>query len=355
MLLGLPAFMLVVFGYAVDFDVEDAALGVLDRDRSVDSRELVTAFVNTGRFVVAAELADDGEIEPALETGRVRTVLVIPEGYGEALAAGRDAPVQILLDGTDSNTAATLLGYAQGVVSAENAGRLRATLRREGLEAALAAAIDVRPRVWYNPELESSYFLVPGLIGFILMLTAVLSTALSLVREVERGTFEQLRVAPLHPLQILLGKTLPYLAVSLLAMALILVAARLLFGVEVRGSYLDLFLVTVLYLAGGLGWGLLISTLADSQAIAFQVGVTTALLPTLLLSGFIFPIHNMPEPLQILTYAVPARYYLVALRGIVLKGAGLTPYWPELASLAGYTVAVLTLASVRFARRGVAR
>jgi ABC-2 type transport system permease protein len=352
MLLGLPAFMLVVFGYAISFDVEHLPMGVQDRDLSPASRELVDTFVASRRFDLAAVLPAGADVERALEEGRVRLVLIIPENFQRDLAAGRDAAVQLLLDGTDSNTATTALGYASGLVGAANARLRVARLEAAGLDAALGAAIDYQPRVWFNPELTSSYFLVPGLIAFILMLTSVLSTALSLVREAERGTLEQLRVAPVRSLQILLGKILPYLVIGLLATTLILAASRWLFGVVVKGSYVDLFLVTVLYLVGGFGFGLLISTIAETQAVAFQIGVTASMLPTLILSGFVFPIHNMPQALQYLTYLFPARYYLVALRGVILKGTDLGPYLDQVGALALYTAVVLTVASVRFARKG---
>lgn len=352
MLLGLPAFMLVIFGYAISFDVEHLPLGVQDRDLSPASRELVESFVASRRFDLEAGLPSGADVERALETGRVRLVLIIPERFQRDLAAGRDAAVQLLLDGTDSNSATTALGYASGLVAAVNAKLRTAELGAAGLDAALDAAIDYEPRVWFNPELESSYFLVPGLIAFILMLTSVLSTALSLVREAERGTLEQLRVAPVRSIQILAGKILPYLAIGLLAMTLILTASHYLFGVVVKGSYVDLFLVTILYLVGGFGFGLLISTIAETQAVAFQIGVTASMLPTLILSGFVFPIHNMPQVLQYLTYLFPARYYLVALRGVILKGTDLRPYLDQVGALAIYTAIVLTVASVRFARKG---
>lgn len=354
MLLGLPAFMLVAFGYAINFDVEHVKLGVEDRDLSPQSRELVVSFVESGRFDLAGRLSGAAEIEHTLESGQARLVMVIPEHFGRELESGRVAKVELLIDGTDAVTANTALGYAKAILAAVDARWRVEVLRRAGAEAASAAAIDVRPRVWYNPELASSNYLVPGLIGFILMITAVLSTALSLVREVERGTLEQLRVAPLATVELLLGKMLPYLVLSLMATVLILIAARALFGIVVRGSYLDLFVITLLYLIAGFSWGLLISTLADSQAIAFQIGAMTALLPTLLLSGFIFPIRNMPVVLQVISHVVPARYFLVALRGVVLKGSGLGPYADEIRSLVLYIVIVLTLASVRFARRGAA-
>lgn len=351
MLLGVPLMMLVLYGYALSFDVHDATLAVEDRDVSDASRALVDAFVQSGRFDLV------GSVEPAtaetvLGDDRARAILVVPKGYERQLKAGRQAVVQILVDGADSTTATTVLGYAQGIVGAVGGTVLARQLAGAGVGPALEAAIDVRPRVWYNPELDSTQFLVPGLIAFILMLTSVLSTALSVVREDERGTIEQLRVAPLRSPQILLGKMAPYLVLSFAGMGLILVGARVLFDVHVRGPYPDLFLATLLYLVGGLAWGLLLSTLANSQAVAFQLGMMTALLPTLLLSGFVFPLRNMPEALQALSHIVPARYYLVILRGIVIKGAGLGPYWDQMGYLAVYVVLVLGLAAVRFARKG---
>jgi ABC-2 type transport system permease protein len=348
LLLGLPAFMLVVFGYAISFDVEHVQLGVYDQDKTAAARALVEGFLRSHRFDLAATPQRDAEVDRLLEEGRIQLALVIPRGYGERLARGEGSPVQLVLDGTNSSTAATILGYAEGVVADHNAVALARFTQAAGLEA--GAGLDIEPRVWFNPELDSTHFLVPGLIAFILMITAVLSTALSLVREKERGTLEQLRVSPLATVEVLVGKMLPYLGIALAATALILLAARGLFGVTVRGPYLDLFLVTLLYLVGGFGFGLLISTLADSQAVAFQMGVFASVLPTLILSGFIFPIRNMPLWLQAITHIVPARYYLVVLRGIIVKGTGLGPFLDQVGWLALYSFLVLALASLRFAR-----
>jgi ABC-2 type transport system permease protein len=352
LLVGVPAFMLVVFGYAVNFDVENLALAVEDRDLSAASRELVRTFTASRRFAVTAVLMDREDPEASIEAGRARAALVIPERFSERLTAGRPAEVQLLVDGSDSTTASTALGYASGVVTSFNEGLVRNQLARAGAAPGAAIrAVRVEPRVWYNPELRSAHFLVPGLIGFVLMITAVLSTALSVVREKETGTMEQLGVAPVNPLQVLLGKTVPYLGLSLVAMALILLAARVFFGVVVQGSYLDVFALTGLYLLGGLAWGLLVSTVVESQASAFQLGVFSSMLPAILLSGFVFPIRNMPVALQVLSHLVPARYYLVALRGVILKGAGLTVYWDQVAALAVYTAVVLAAAGLRY-RRG---
>jgi ABC-2 type transport system permease protein len=348
MLLGLPAFMLVLYGFALNFDVRHVSLAVQDRDHSAQSRELIGAFVHSTYFDLVATPEPAADLERLTARRVARAVLVIPERYGEDLAAGRTAEVQLLLDGADASTATTILGYAGALVSESNAEALRRTVVRGGGEAPLG--ISYRPRIWYNPELSSTRFLVPGLMGVLLMLTAVLATALSIVREKERGTIEQLRVAPLRTFELILGKTLPYLVISFAASIIILLAARVLFGVEVKGPYLDLMAATLLYLIGALGLGILISTLAESQAIAFQGGLLVSLLPAVLLSGFIFQIRGMPALLQLVTYAVPARYYLVILRGVIIKGAGLGPYLHEMMGLALFAAAMLGLATLRLVR-----
>jgi ABC-2 type transport system permease protein len=363
MLLGLPTMMLLLYGYAVNFDVRHIRLAIQDRDKTAASRDLGAAFVNSGYFDLVADLPAGADLERLTERRRAQAVLVIPETYGRDVAAGRTARVQLVIDGADANTATTVLGYASSIAAEAGSEVTRSQLLRNagtggasskgGSGASRIAPIDYQPRVWYNPELKSTQFLVPGLVGFILMLTAVLSTALSVVREKERGTMEQLRVSSLTPGELLVGKTIPYLAISLLATAIILLAARALFGVVVRGSYLDLFAVTFVYLVGALGLGLLVSSVADSQAMAFQLGAATSMLPSILLSGFIFPIRAMPAVVRGLTYAVPARYFLVVLRGVILKGAGLAPYLTDLAFLLAYALVVLGLAFARLTRKEV--
>jgi ABC-2 type transport system permease protein len=349
MLVGLAALMLVLYGYALNFDVRHVRLAVQDRDKSLASRELISAFTHSTYFDLVATPAAGADLAWLTETRMARAILVIPEGYGRILADGRASPVQMLLDGADSTTATTVLGYARALTSELNAVLVGRALARSGRQ--LTPPLAFEPRVLYNPELESTRFLVPGLIGFLLMLTAVLATALSVVREKERGTMEQLRVAPLRTWELIIGKTVPYLGLSLLATLIILVAARALFGVEIRGPHLHLLLAVLLYLFGALGFGLFISTVAHTQALAFQVGLISSMLPALLLSGFIFEIRLMPPFLQAVTYLVPARYFLVVLRGIILKGEGLATYWPQVAALAVYGFVVVGLASARLARR----
>jgi len=348
MLIAFPALMLVLYGFALNFDVRHVRLAVQDRDRSPRSRDLVASFTHSTYFDLVATPAPGEDLERLVETGAARAILVIPEQFGRDLAAGRAATVQLLLDGADSTTAATVLGYARALVSETNVGLVAGDLARAGRRA--APPLDLAPRILYNPELESTQFLLPGLIGLLMMITAVLSTALSVVREKERGTMEQLRVAPLRTLELILGKTFPYLGISLLGTLIVLVTARVLFGVEVRGPRLDLLAVVLLYLFGALGFGLFISTIANSQTFAFQAGLITSLLPALLLSGFIFQIRIMPSWLQVITYLVPNRYFLVVLRGIILKGEGLATYWPDVAALAVYGVVVTALASLRLVR-----
>ena len=349
MLIALPAFMLVLYGFALNFDVRHVRLAVQDLDRSSAGRELIASFTHSTYFDLVATPGAGEDLDALIERRVARAVLVIPVGYGRDLDAGRTAPVQLLLDGADSTTATTVLGYARALTAEQNVAILRESLARAGVRT--RSPLDLEPRVLFNPQLESTQFLVPGLIGFLLMLTAVLSTALSVVREKERGTMEQLRVAPLRTWELIVGKTIPYLGISLVATFVILLAARILFGVTIRGPQLDLLVAVLLYLFGALGFGLFISTIANTQAFAFQAGLIASMLPAILLSGFIFQIRIMPAALQAITYLVPARYFLVVLRGIILKGEGLASYWPQVGALALYGLAVVTLASLRLARR----
>ncbi|MCM2316229.1 MAG: ABC transporter permease [Thermoanaerobaculia bacterium] len=350
LLFALPAFMLILYGYAINFDVRHVRLAVQDRDMSDASRSLVSSFVNSTYFDLVASPEPGSDLESVMQMRVAKVVLVIPEGYAADIGANRGAKVQLLLDGADANTATTVLGYASALVAQTNAELMHGT---RAAATAARVAIDYQPRVFYNPDLRSTRFLVPGLIGFILMLTAVLSTALSVVREKERGTMEQLRVTSLRPSELIIGKTLPYLGISLIATVIILVAARVLFDVSVAGSYFDLFVATLIYLVGALGWGLLVSSLSNTQAMAFQVGLVTSLLPTIFFSGFIFPIRSMPVFIQGLSHIFPARYFLVVLRGVVLKGAGLAPYWKDILFLVIYAAIVLGIATARLTRREV--
>jgi len=344
-LLFVPAFFLLVYGYALNWDIRHVHFAVEDRDRTAASRSLIAAFVNSGYFDLVAEVRGDDEINDLMNHGAARAVVIIPSGLALDLAANRVVPVQVLLDGDNANTATTVMGYALTILQSESAKYRMVAQTISG------PTIGVLPRVWYNPQLRSTLFLVPGLIAYIVMITSVLSTALSIVREKERGTMEQVRMAPLNAVSFVLGKTIPYFLIALVSAFAILLVAMVLFGLPMRGSWLVLLGTISLYLVGALGLGLLISSLAETQQVAFQVGVLASFLPTLMLSGFIFPIASMPTFLRGVTYIVPARYFLIALRGIVLKGTGLTTIWPQLVSLAIYSTVVLLLASLRLRRQ----
>ena len=348
-LLFVPAFFLLLYGYALNFDVSHISLAVEDRDRTTASRGLVTAFVNSGYFDLTAEVTSDREYGRLIDRGLVRAVLVMPAGLERNLIGGRRVPVQVIINGDNANTAATVMGYSLSILRAASAQYalqpLQATSR------AGAPLVSIEARVWYNPELRSSLFLVPGLIAYIGMISAVISTSLSIVREKERGTMEQVRMAPLDTLSYVVGKTIPYFGISMCSSMLIVLASMALFGLPMRGSWLLLLLALSLYLAGALGLGLMISTIAESQQVAFQLALLSSFLPTLMLSGFVFPIASMPSPIRAVTYLVPARYFLVALRAIVLKGAGLSAYWPSLAALVVYDALMLAAASRRLKRQ----
>ncbi len=340
LLLFVPAFFLLVYGYALNWDIRHVTLAVEDRDRSAASRSLVSAFVNSGYFDLVADVRSPEQITQLMNHGAARVIVVIPEGLSRELTAGRTVPVQVLLDGDNANTATTVMGYALTILQSESA---RYRMVAGGLDGSLLIGM---PRVWYNPQLRSTLFLVPGLIAYIVMITSVVSTSLSIVREKERGTMEQVRMAPLDAASFVLGKTIPYYLISLASALVILFVAMLLFGLPQRGNWLLLFGTISLYLVGALGLGLLVSSIAETQQVAFQVAVLASFLPTLMLSGFIFPIASMPAFLQGVTHIVPARYFLIALRAIVLKGAGLDIVWPQLLSLVAYSTVVLTLASL---------
>ena len=345
-LLFIPAFFLLLYGYALNFDIRNVSIVVKDQDRSTKSRELVSAFVNSGYFNLIGFVDSDREIDRLVDEGRVRTVLVIPSGFERRLALRQPVIVQVIIDGDNANTASIVMGYSRALIGEYSAAQTGIPDQGSGI----LPQISTEPRVWYNPQLRSTLFLVPGLIAYIAMITAVVSTALSVVREKERGTMEQVRMAPISPLPYVIGKTLPYLAISFVSALLIIFSAMLLFELPMRGSWWLLCAAIGLFLVGAQAQGLLISTIAQNQQVAFQVALLSSLLPTMILSGFIFPIPSMPGVVQAITHIVPARYFIVALRSIVLKGTDITAFWQEMVALAIFATVALGLASIRLRR-----
>lgn len=346
-LLFIPMFLLVMFGYAISLDVKHIKLGAVDYDRSSESRRLIHKFSATEYFDWLGYVESLDDVDSLLENETLQCVVVIPEGYSRSLGRGETAKIQVLIDGSNSNVGATAMGYLQRIVQDASLDLA------EGRGMSMTGGIDFRSRVWFNPELRSPVYLIPGLISLILVVTAVISTAMSIVREKEHGTMEQLIVAPIHPVELIIGKTIPYTVLSLLIAFLVLAAGSWFFNIEIRGSFFVLFLVTLAFLIGCLGLGILISTIADSQQVAFILAVIITMLPTFILSGFIFPIRNMPIFVRVLTYVIPARYYLKALRGVMLKGAGIGSFLPDLGALVLFAVLMLGISAVRMKKGGL--
>lgn len=346
-ILFIPLFLLVMFGYAISLDVRNIPTGVMDLENSKESRAFLQAFENSEYFDVREYLHSYSQIDELLKGGEIKVALVIPRDFTRKLWRDKTCEVQMLLDGSNPTEASTVLGYLE-VISQSHTAKINANLGFAG--DGTPGSLDFRPRVWYNPELRSSVFLVPGLITLILVISAVVSTALSIVREKETGTMEQILVSPLRPLELVVGKTIPYIFISLISAIGVLGVSYLLFGVTIRGSYLLLLLVMLLFLLSCLGLGILISTISATQQVAFTLAVLITVLPSFLLSGFVFPIRNMPWIIQAITYLVPARYVLEALRGIIIKGSGLLSFWPAVLGLVVFSAATLALSTFRLRR-----
>lgn len=343
----IPVVQTLVFGYAVTTDVTDVRTAVLDGDNSVASRELVSRFAASGYFEVREYAATAERARELLDRGEVQAVLQVDPGFADDLRLGRVAPVQLLLDGTDSNTAGIAADYASKIVgqlSQEVLVYRFTRLRGAGLE---PGRVLLETRAWFNENLESRNFYVPGVIAIVVMLVTLMLTSMAVVREKEIGTIEQIMVTPIRPLEFILGKTVPFALIGFADVALVSLVAVGWFEVPIRGSLALLFLATALYIMTTLGVGLFISTVSSTQQQA-MMSTFFFYFPAVLLSGFMFPIANMPVVVQWLTYLNPLRYFLVILRGIFLKGIGTEILWPQMLALAVMGVATLGLASSRF-------
>jgi len=311
----LPALLVVLFGYAISWDVDDIRTAVLDQDGSARSRELLDAFRASGYFTFTASLERPGDIDRLLDRGAVTLALVIPPDFAETIDAGGTAQVQAIVDGSDANTATIALGYAGAIVQT-----FAGAVRLAG--APVRLPIEPRTRVWYNEELTSRNMIVPGLVAVIMMIIAAMLTSLTIAREWERGTMEQLAATPVSRAEVVLGKLLPYVAIGLADVVIVSVIGVTLFDVPFRGNVALLMLLSLAFVIGASGLGMFISAVARSQLLATQVALIATALPAFLLSGFMYAISVMPVPLRVLTYLIPARYFLVVTRGIFLKGVG---------------------------------
>ena len=342
-----PVIQLFLFGYAVTTDVHNIALAVYDLDQSVASRELTSRFVRSGYFDLVEPVTNPDRVRELLDRGEARAVLQFNRGFQETLQAGRTAHVQLLLDGTISNTAGIVLNYSSRIVNQYSRELLDQRVHRLLGAPPRTAKVELAARAWFNEELESRNFFVPGVIAMIVTLTSLILTSMAVVREKEIGTMEQILVTPIRPVELILGKTIPFALISYADVIGVTIIGVLWFQVPIRGNLLLLFFSTGLFLLTTLGLGLLISTVSQTQQQA-MMGAFFLYLPALLLSGFIFPIDNMPEVFQWLTLLNPLRYFLEIIRGVFLKGIGASILWPQMAALALMGVATLGLASRRF-------
>lgn len=344
MALLMPVMMLLLYGYALSLDVDQVPTLVYDQDQTSASRDLVKQFQGSRFFDVRGFALEYRAIERGIDRNQILMGLVIPRGYSDKLGAGQEAQVQILLDGSDSNTASIVLGYAETLVRTYS-GKIRAeALNQRGGEH-LTPPIDARLRVWYNSTLESKNYVVPGLIAVILQIIAALLTSLTIAREWEMGTMEQLLSTPLRPVEIVLGKMMAYFVVGLADATIALLVGLYVFGVPLRGSILVLAVSVCTFLFGALFWGVFVSAAAKTQLQAYQMGVLSSFLPAFLLSGFVYAIETMPPVIQVITHIIPARYVVTIMKGVFLKGVGLEVLWGELAFLAAYATIVFLLAT----------
>jgi ABC-2 type transport system permease protein len=335
-LLLFPVVQVLIFGFAVRTDVRDIDIAIVDPTPDVATRELRDRIEASDRFHVVRVETSAQRLDLQFRRGTIRQALVLPREVERRLGRGDSLPVQLLTDGSDPNTAGIMQGYASAVVE---------RWYREAVPAGGAMRIETRTRMRYNPTLESAHLFVPGLVAFVLTIVSALMTAISITREKETGTMEMLLVSPIRPVSIVAGKVIPYIVLGFVSVLLVLVAARTVFGVPLRGSLALLLAESVLYIITALALGILISTTAPNQRTAMIAALAGLMMPTLLLSGFIFPLDSLPKVLQWLSYIIPARWFLTIVRGIMLKGAGLATLWQETLILAGMTLFLLARGS----------
>jgi len=350
MSIAIPMLLLLLFGYALTLDVNDVPMVVWDQDGSQASREFVSRFTGSPYFLLREYVHSYRELEGAVDSGRALVALVIPKGFAGKIDSGRNTPVQLIVDGSDSNTATIAMGYADVVVMSYSQDVALHEIRRLG-GTNPASPLDLRPRVWFNPDLESKNYIIPGLIAVIMMVIAALLTSLTVAREWERGTMEQLISTPVKGRELILGKLLPYFAIGLFDVLLAVLMGEFLFQVPLRGSVALLFAMAAIFLAGALSLGMLISVVTKSQLLASQLAMVMTFLPAFLLSGFMYAISNMPQAIRLITYLIPARYFVALLKGIYLKGIGLNILYIEAGLLTIFGVMMIILANVKFKKK----
>jgi ABC-2 type transport system permease protein len=350
MAIAIPMLLLMLYGYALTLDVDNVPLAVWDQSESAASRDFISGFQGSRYFSLRGYARNYRELERAIDSGQVLMALIVPREFAGRIESGRAASAQLIVDGSDSNTATLAVGYAEAVALAYSQQIALEQIQRNGGRAP-RSPVEFRPRVWFNAELESRNYIIPGLIAVIMMVIAAMLTSLTVAREWERGTMEQLISTPIKGRELILGKLLPYFVIGLVDVLLAVLLGEFLFRVPLRGSVALLFAMAAIFLAGAMSLGILISIVARNQLLANQLAMVVTFVPSLLLSGFVFAISNMPKPLQLITYVIPARYFVALLKGIYLKGVGLEILAGEAALLTVFGAAMVFLANIKFEKK----
>lgn len=350
MAIAIPMLLLLLFGYALTLDVDNVPLIVWDQSRSPASREFISRFNGSPYFSLEEYVWNYPELERAVDSGEALVGLVIPPNFSRLLGAGQTAPVQLIVDGSDSNTATIAMGYADVLAMVYSQDVAKKDRQHPGGRE-LALPLELQPRVWFNPDLESKNYIIPGLIAVIMMVIAALLTSLTIAREWERGTMEQLISTPVKVPELIIGKLLPYFAIGIFDVLLAVLMGEFLFQIPLRGNVPLLFAMAAIFLAGALSLGMVISVVTKSQLLASQLAMVLTFLPSFLLSGFMYAISNMPRPIQVITYLIPARYFVILLKGIYLKGIGLTILISEASLLTIFSVLMVTVAIGKFKKK----
>jgi len=339
-----PVLLLIMFGYAVNFDVKNIKISIYDMDKSESSRDFINSLNSSEYFDIVDFIHSSSDVNIHLDQKIAKCIVVIPSDFSKKINSNRNTSIQYLIDGVDANTASIIKNYMFAATTKFNQKINSEILVRKGFKEYIPLSLETQ--FWFNPDLKTTRYLIPGLIAMILIVTAVITVALSFVREKEKGTMEQLNVSSLKSIELILGKTLPFIVIALVNAGLILLAGYIFFGVEVKGSYLLLLLTTLIFLTASTSLGIFISVLSDSQQVAFSAATFVSLLPSFILSGFVFPIDSMPVIIQVITYLTPAKYFIEILRAIILRGVGVSAFWDQIIYLLIFTMALIILASM---------
>ena len=344
-----PVFMLILFGYALNFDVKHIQIGIYDLDKSELSREFIKTFNSSEYFDIVKYINSPEEVNRSLDNKSVQCVIGIPVDFEKKFYSKQNTDVQFLVDGVNGNTATIIMNYVNAATIGFSQKISVDILARTGIN--ISRPLNIAGVFWYNPDLKTTEFLIPGLVATILIVICVTLTAVSIVREKEQGTIEQINVSPVSPLELILGKIIPYIILSIFIAILVLFFGHNLFDLQIKGSIFYMFIGTLLYLIAGLSIGIFVSTIADSMQVAFQLSTLISQLPTNILSGFIFPIESMPVPIQIITNLSPAKFFIIILRSVVIKGTGIETFWQQYIYLIIFALFFLTISMIRTARQ----